>query len=68
MDPLTIIEILDALAVLTPKVYALAAQAKATMNATDAASVQAALTAAQTAASTDLDKALTDLDQASLPM
>lgn len=64
MDPLTVIAILNALAELTPKVYLLAEQAKATMNATDAASVAAALTSAQAAASVDLSQALTDLDEA----
>jgi hypothetical protein len=64
MDPLTIITLLNAVAELTPKVFAMAAAAKATMSATDAASVQAALEAAQAAANVDLDKALTDLDAA----
>lgn len=64
MDPLTVIALLNAIAELTPKVYAMVAAAKVTMNATDAASVEAALAAAQIAAQGDIATALADLDEA----
>lgn len=64
MEATAVVQLVLALAEVTPQVLALAQQAKNAMSATDQASVDAAIAQLMASANADLSQAETDLDNA----